>query len=379
MPYWRLSSFYFWYFAFLGALYPYWSLYFQWLGLTAGDIGLLMGAMMASKVIAPNIWAWVADRSGRRLTVMRLGSLLALVLFCGLFVSEHFYGLLLVITGFSFFWNAVLPQQEAITLSFLAARPERYSLVRLWGSMGFIVTVVLAGALLKGENIAALPLLGALLLALIWLSSLTIPEARPIARRAAANGFWRLLGRKPVVAFLVGGLLMQVGHGAYYSFFSIHLQGLGYSEFAIGLIWALGVVAEVLVFLLMHSLLPRFGVKFLLLASLLLAAIRWLLIGHFADHLWWLLVAQSFHAFTFGTFHSAAIEGVRRTFSREHQSKGQALYSATSFGLGGAVGSIAAGQLWGLGAALTFDMAALVSVAGLLVIAFWYRIDPDNE
>ncbi|MCV6604135.1 MAG: MFS transporter [Porticoccaceae bacterium] len=373
VPYWRLSSFYFFYFAILGVLAPYWPLYFQWLGYSAEQIGWLLGSVTACKVVAPNLWAWLADRSGKRLMVLRLGSLLALLFFSGLLLELSFLSMMAVLVLYSFFWNAILPQQEAITLGFLGGQPERYSLIRLWGSVGFIVLVLAAGVLLGDENIVLLPTITLGLLVLTFASSLTIPDSQALWRKRASKGFWQRVLHRPVVAFLLGGLMMQLGHGAYYGFFSIHLQALGYSEFTIGWLWALGVVAEVLLFLFMHHLLPRFGVKWLLLASLLLAIIRWLLIGHLADHLGWLLLAQLFHAFTFGTFHAAAVEAVRRLFGNDHQSKAQALYTALSFGLGGALGSIIAGQVWHLGAAFTFDLAAGVSLLGLLIIAFWYR------
>ncbi|UTW45766.1 MFS transporter [bacterium SCSIO 12696] len=377
VPYWRLSSFYFFYFAILGILAPYWPLYFQWLGFTAEQIGWQLGTVTACKIIAPNLWAWLADRSGQRLTIMRLGCLLALLFFAGLFFELSFFAMMAVLFGFSFFWNAVLPQQEAITLNFLHGQTERYSLVRLWGSVGFILMVLLAGHFLAGEAIAYLPAATALLLLLTLVSSLAIPADKQWLKKAANRGFWRQILSRPAMAFLLGGLLMQLGHGVYYSFFSIHLAALGYDAFTIGWLWALGVVAEVLLFLLMHSLLPRFGVKWLLVVSLLLASIRWLMIGHLAEQIAWLLVAQLFHAFTFGTFHSAAVEGVRKLFGAGHQSKGQALYSAVSFGLGGALGSIIAGQVWHMGAGFTFSLAAGVSVLGLAVIAFWYREKTD--
>ncbi|MGS2724459.1 MFS transporter [Porticoccus sp. GXU_MW_L64] len=373
VPYWRLSSFYFFYFAILGVLAPYWPLYFQWLGFSPEQIGWLLGTVTACKVVAPNLWAWLADRSGKRVLVMRVGCLLATVFFAGHFLELGFYPLMAILFAYSFFWNAILPQQEAITLGFLGAQPERYSLIRLWGSVGFIVLVLAAGALLGDENILHLPTIAMVLLLLTMMSSLVIPSKDKPRSKVINKGFWSLVLKKTSVAFLLGGLLMQLGHGAYYGFFSIHLQHLGYSELTIGWLWALGVIAEVLLFLLMHRLLPRFGVKGLLLASLLIAAVRWLLIGHLAHQMVWLLLSQVFHAFTFGVFHAAAVEGVRRLFGSAHQSKAQALYTAVSFGLGGAVGSIVAGQVWHLGADFTFNLAALVSLFGLVVIAAWYR------
>ena len=141
VPYWRLSAFYFCFFGLLGALFPYWSLYLQSLGYTATEIGFLLAIPMATKVIAPNIWAWIADYTGERLAIIRLGALLACLCFAGIFIDQGFLAITLVMTGYSFFWNAVLPQQEVVTTSFLHQRPENYSRIRPRRAHAWLSTV----------------------------------------------------------------------------------------------------------------------------------------------------------------------------------------------------------------------------------------------
>ena len=374
LPYWRLSGFYFCYFALLGGTYPYWALYFQSLGYDPEQIGLLLALPMATKIIAPNLWGWLADRSGRHLDVIRLGSALALLCFVGITLSPPFGWLLVVMTSYSFFWNAVLPQHEAITLRFLHAAPERYSQLRLWGSIGFIVAVVAAGRGLDDFGIGAFPLIGVGLLAGILGASLLIPRPPP-ASKTTADSLGRAARQPAVIAFLAAGVLMQMAHGAYYSFFSIYLVDNDYSRTAVGLLWCVGVVAEVVIFLVMHRLLPRLGVRFILLASLLLAALRWLAIGHGVELLGLLIAAQCLHAFSFGTFHAAAIETLRRLFTPGTQGGGQALYGALSLGAGGALGSWLAGRYWNLGASVVFDGAAVVCMLAATILWWGFR-DP---
>ena len=116
MPYWRLSGFYFFYFATVGALVPYWGLYLQSIGFTPLDIGLLMSLLTISRVVAPNIWGWIADRRGHRMAVVRLAGFLAVAAFTGVFFGSGFWWLAAVMLMFSFFWNASLPMLEAETL-----------------------------------------------------------------------------------------------------------------------------------------------------------------------------------------------------------------------------------------------------------------------
>ena len=162
---------------------------------------------------------------------------------------------------------------------------------------------------------------------------------------------------------------MQLSHGPYYTFLSIHLEALGYSRGVIGLLWALGVVAEIILFLVMARVLARFSLRAILAASFLLAAVRWLLLGYFAEHLAVLLLAQLMHAATFGSFHVAAVHFVQRSFGSHQQGQGQALY-ATLAGVGGALGALYAGYSWNsLGAGATFAIASLAALAAAVIIA----------
>src|SRR5690606_22961750 len=118
-PYWRLSGFYFFYFATLGALMPYWSLYLQDRGFDAPAIGSLLALLAVTKIVAPYLWGWVADHSGRRMVMIRIASLASVLCFAGVFFPGGFLWLALVMFLFSFFWNAGLPQFEVTTLRFL--------------------------------------------------------------------------------------------------------------------------------------------------------------------------------------------------------------------------------------------------------------------
>ena len=139
MTYWRLSGFYLFYFASLGALVPYWGLYLKSLGFDVTQIGQMIAILLATKVVAPNVWGWLADYTGNRMPIVRLTSLLAVLTFAGVFLDSGFWWLVCVMTAFSFFWNASLPQFEATTMNHLGEDTHRYSGIRLWGSVGFIL------------------------------------------------------------------------------------------------------------------------------------------------------------------------------------------------------------------------------------------------
>jgi len=371
LPYWRLSSFYLFYFALLGATAPFLALYFHHLGFSSARIGELVAIPMLMRCVAPNIWGWLGDYTGRRLAIVRFGAVCTLLSFSLIFVSQSYAWLALVMALHAFFWHAVLPQFEVITLAHLQGQTSRYSQVRLWGSIGFILAVVALGRLFEALSLDIYPLAIVLIMAGIVGASLWVPNAQPAATggRGAGDGFLRQLRSPGVLAFYACVALMQMSHGPYYTFLTLHLENLGYSRGMIGLLWALGVVAEVLMFMAMRRILSRFSVRRVLVASFLLAALRWLLLGSFAEFLWVLLFAQLLHAATFGSFHAAAIQFVQRSFGARQQGQGQALYAALA-GTGGALGALYSGYSWNqLGPTLTFSIASLAALAAAWIMA----------
>ena len=378
MYYWRLSGFYFFYFASLGALIPYWGLYLKTLDFSVVEIGELVAILMATKIIAPNIWAWIADHSGRRMRIVQIACLLATLSFSGVFLVHGYWTLALVMMLFSFFWNAALPQFEATTLNHLGDEAHRYSTVRLWGSIGFVVSVAILGRGFETTGAGLLPVVLIVLFAGIWLASLRVPEHNTTHVDSDSQPLSTVLKRPEVLALLLVCFLVQASHGPYYTFYSLYLMEHGYSKTLIGQLWALGVIAEIIIFLKMHHWLPRFGVRRLLLAATLLTALRWSMVALFVDQLWFLVAAQTLHAASFGLFHAVAIHLTHQLFTGRHQGRGQALYSSVSFGAGGAVGSLLAGYLWaGAGARWMYVAAALTALLASWVV--WRNIEVRKE
>jgi len=372
IPYWRLSGFYFFYFATVGSFIPYWSLYLKDAGYNPAEIGQLSALLIGTKIIAPGLWGWLADRSGKSLFIIRLASFFAAMLFAGFLFFQGYLWFAVITVGFSFFWNAALPQFEAATLFHLKDQPHRYSQIRLWGSIGFILAVLGVGRLLDVYPIALLPAAITALLVGIWLVSLLVPDARPSHHGEEAEGIWKIVTKPAVLAFWLVGMLMQSAHAPYYVFYSLYLKNHAYSSTLIGGLWALGVVAEIVLFVFMKPLLARVSLRHILLCSIFLAIARWQLIAWCADNLWLLLLAQLLHAASFGSTHVAAIHLVQNYFGSRHQGKGQALYAGLCMGLGGMVGSLYSGYFWELlGGELVFAIGAASGCLAFLAAFIW--------
>ncbi len=372
VPYLRLSSFYFFYFATLGAFLPYWSLYLENKGFNALEIGELSAFMMGTKILSPNISGAIADHTGKSLSLIRTASFFAALLFAGFIFKTGYVWFAVITVGFSFFWNAALPQFEAATLYHLKAEPHRYSQIRLWGSIGFIVTVVAIGRLLDDYPIDLLPLFVVALFVSIWLIALITPEADVSHHETETEGLWKIIKKPEVIAFFVVYLLLQAAHGPYYVFYSVYLSHLDYSSTVIGGLWALGVVAEVVLFIFMRRLLRAFSLRGILLWSVFLSIIRWSIIALAAKSIYWMAGAQLLHAASFGSSHVVAMHLLQRYFGNRHQGKAQALYSSTSFGLGGMLGSLISGYYWDeMGAMMIYAVAAGCCLLAFIVSFFW--------
>lgn len=363
LPFVRISAFYACYFGAIGVLLPYLALYLRHAGFQAIAIGQLMAVLMAMRILAPGVWGWLADSTGQRTVLMRSAAIGAPLIFLGVAVGEQFTWLALSLGLFGCAWAGVLPQFEANTLDHLGEAPQRYGRMRLWGSLGFILAVVIGGLLFSGERVGLVPMVALGLLAMTAVATVLTPPAAPRIREHVPGGLWRVLKRREVFGLLAGCILLQASFGPYYVFFTIYLGDHGYSSGTAGLMWAWGAAAEIAVFAYTPRLLQRWSAHGLLTAALAVTAVRWLITACFPNSVSMLLLAQSLHMASFGISHAVAVYLVHRYFGGSLQNRGQALYSSLCFGLGGATGSLMAGYLWELQGAMTVWLAAAVLAA----------------
>ncbi|WP_369612882.1 MFS transporter [Marinobacter sp. RI1] len=378
--YWRLSNLYFWFFALLGGLLPYWSLYLEGQGYSYLQIATLMATIQLTKIVAPSVWGYIGDRTGQRVRLVRFGAIFGSLFFAGVFLEPGFYGLLLVMLVFTFFWNAILPLYEVITLRVLGKHRDKYGKVRLWGSVGFIGAVALIGGLLELVEIQYLPWLLLPVFAGIAVSAFLVPSERGERKQQSApvGSLKAIVTHPAVIAFFAMNFLLQVSHGAYYTFFSIHLEQHGYGKLAIGLLWSLGVIAEIGLFLIMHRLSRRFSVRQVVLGALVLTMIRWGLIAELTSVLPVLIFAQLLHAASYGALHAVSVQYIQGFFGKHHHGQGQALYSGLTFGAGGALGAWLSGFLvdgFSTSAAFWGGAAAMA----LAIIVTWRGLRPPPE
>ncbi|MBL8497926.1 MFS transporter [Nitrosomonas sp. JL21] len=369
IPYWRLSGFYFFYFAFIGAFSPYWSLYLQSLSFDALQIGVLMSLLLVTRMFSPAVWGWLADHTGKRVRIVQIAAVSGFLSYCGFFVGDSFLWVFLVMSLMSFFWSASLPLMETITLSHLGDFTEKYGRIRSWGSVGFVLAVVGIGYLLEEIEIIGLLWIVLGLKAGIVIFSYHIPEKDILPHAAGLHSVRQICLRPNVMAFLLSSLLMLFAHGAYYTFFSIYLVEHDYDKGFVGWLWAIGVMCEIGIFFIMPWLMRRFSLKHILMFSFLCAILRFVLIGQCIEWPVIIVFAQILHAVTYGAHHVSAMMVIHHFFRGRHQAKGQAIYTCMAYGVGGALGAVSSGYTWDwLGADTTFLISAAAALAGMMLI-----------
>ena len=371
----RLALFYAAVFLFVGVSLPFWPVWLAAKGMSAIEIGILFTAGSWIRIAAPALAAHVADRRGRRRGVLILLTLSSFAVHLLFLISEGFAALLAVSILAAVAFTPIIPMGENMTL--LASRERRfdYGRVRLWGSIAFIVGATAGGRMVGDAGADAILWLILGTLALTVLASLAMPEtgSPPSRRRVPAAA---LLSKPSMAVFLVTASLIQASHAAAYGFATLAWRDAGIDDEIIGLLWAEGVLAEIVLFALGGGLAARLGPARLLAIAAVAGIVRW--IGFAIEPGLGLLVfLQALHALTFGAAHLGAMLYIVRSVPPEHSASAQALYSGMAMGLvmGGAI--ILAGALYDDVGAGAFHAMAAMSAGGLVGALALARITPS--
>ncbi len=357
---------YFLHFAVMGIVLPYFNLYCFHIGLTGFEIGTLSALRSVSLVLFSLLWSALADRYSARRPLYILCLFTSTGIWSLYLFTIEFWKLLAITLLYGIFYSPVISFLETFTLEALGAEKKRYGSIRAWGSLAFIAVVVLMGKLIDRHSIDIILVLVLLGAGLQSLASLGVPKTRRPRPQAAAF-FSRALFRKEVLAFLCCAFLMLASHGAYYGFFSIHLENLGFSKTFIGFAWALASLCEIGVMIRSRALFEKYSLRTVLIFSFLTAALRWGCLMFFKSPLT-ILLSQCLHAITYGAFHMASILYVDTLAPEEAKTVAQAANNAVTYGLGLMAGFFMSGLLFErVGAEGLFAASAIIALFGGLL------------
>jgi PPP family 3-phenylpropionic acid transporter len=228
----RLSTNYFWYFGLLGLIVPFLAVFLDARGFTSLEIGEILAVITATKIVAPSLWAQLADKSGQQLTIVKIGALLSLFCFSLIIWTFSYWPLMFSLAMFSLFITSILPQIEVMTLNSIRKSAKIYARIRLWGSIGFVIVAMLSGELIERYSAEAFSYIGIVILAGLFISTLLNKQPR-IAKKIFVDNVSikaKVLNRN-FLLFFFAGLMLQMSFGPYYVFFALYLKNLAYSGF----------------------------------------------------------------------------------------------------------------------------------------------------
>jgi PPP family 3-phenylpropionic acid transporter len=360
-----LAAYYFWYFAAIGIFEPYLTPFWQHLGFSPAQLGLLNAIYPGVAAFAPFMWTAYSDITRRGDAIFLVNTWLSVGIALVLPNLNGLVPVALAFLAFATFRTPLIPLANSMAFRVLAGSPQRFAGIRLWGTIGYILAAVGAGILVDriglwvGMHGIAMAMMACGVIA--W-----IGQSRDRASQPAVHlrEFLTLLRDRRLALVLAAASLARLSFGPYTTFFTIHLEELGFSRTYAGVAWALAAASELAVMVLWSRLSGLASARTWLTLAMGAHALRWLLSVPARDPVALLLI-QTTHAFTFGVFYLAAVEQVDALAPEGLRATAQGLFASVTFGLSGLVGNALSGLLYEpLGMAWLYIAAGCVAAAG---------------
>lgn len=365
---WQVGGGYFWYYAAIGAFVPFIALYLRGLGFSGLQVGVLTALPSVGVAIVGPIVGALADARGVHRWVLRVGLALGVALAAVAALLERFPPILLAIAGIALALAAVPSMLDSYAVTSGERAGRSYGILRVWGSVGYMLAVLVVGRLM-GDAATALVFgayaacLGIALLAVFTLPPLAERRAQPLLA-----GFRDAWANRPLVVLLVVAFLISTGAAVMNIYLGIHLQGIGGSASLTGVAFAISGASELPVVAFGGWLLARLGPLRLAAMAIAVYAARYIAFSLITVPEW-VLAVQVFHGLSYGAFLIASVTLAHRLAGREGAATAQALLTAMSFGFGAIVGSLVAGALLDtIGTDGLFAGAAAMMVLTLVVL-----------
>jgi len=375
----RISVFSAAYFAHAGFFNPFLPLWLKELGFGIVVISALTAVQSVTRMLAPYAWGALSDRTGERVKLLRIGAFIALAFSSGLWFNGGTWWVGLVLLLMFAQTSGMMPMTEASLAHVVTVNgvfdTKRYGRVRLWGSIGFMVAVLGAGAWFESFGMHYFPLAANFTLVVLVLAAYGLADAKetPHPQGETAVSIRHVLQQRQVQWLFASIFFHVLSHMGVYTFFSLYLDALGYSKSTIGLLWAVSVIVEIGWFFTQSRWLPRFTLTGWLVVCAAVMAFRMTLTAAAPQVIWLLVLAQALHALTFAAHHSCCIALLSHHFPGRLRTRGQALYSVIGYGIPGMVGSVLGGLMgehWGLGSVFWATACTSLFAMGCAIVVW---------
>lgn len=365
----RTGGFFAAYFFGIGLFLPFFPLVLSANGHSPAEIGTLLAVPIVVRLVANPLMTNLADRLRATKGSIAIFAAVSAILFLVFVKPLGFWATFFLLALIAAFWSPILPLSDAMAVNLVRNRQGDYGRMRLWGSIAFVVANLAGGVMLQYFSVTWL--IGGIVagLAVVFALAVSIPACN--AEEPGGDNSGRsdasVLKSPVFLLFLAAAGLVQASHAAYYGFGSLYWVHNGIAETAVGALWMLGVVTEILLFYFASRLQSRISpVGFLLIGSGA-AVLRWLIFP-FATNFAFIVMLQGLHGLTFGATHLGAVGLIAKAVSSRRSGTGQGLLSTAVGGMT-AFATAAAGPLFAADPAVAFQLMAGMSVVAFVLIA----------
>lgn len=350
---------------------PFMVLYYQELGFTGAQIGVITGITpLITFFIAP-LWSGIADATGRHRIIMSfalLGGAAALFVYPFLFT---FLPVLLIAVAFYFFLAPVVPFADSATMFMLAEEKEKYGRIRLGGTIGYGLAAPIAGGLIQNYSLRIAFWGASVLLIASLIVSQKLVYGKMKAGRSTRGGIRIILSNPRWLLFLILAFVGGLALAAFNNYFFPYMKEVGASETMMGLALTVGTISEVPVLFFGNKLIKKFKAYGLLMLSMVVTGLRLILFA-VAGTTTLVLLIQIISGLTFAAFWIAGVSYADENAPLGMRTTAQGLFSAMVMGIGTAVGGFIGGMLLesigGRDLYLTFGVTVLIIVTIVAVI-----------
>jgi len=351
-----LSAYYFFYFALVGVYVIFMPKMLLDLGYSATEVGIIYAAAPFMRFLLPFLFRKYVALTPKVYVISLVLTFLAALLF--MVTVDNFWVYLIANLLFGAAMGISLPYVETIALASLSK--SKYGKVRLWGSLGFMGIALWLGKILQTPQetlyyLVATAFATMLFGAVIVKYDTVKHESTQSDAAFSLSRYW---------AFWLSVFLMQVGFGGFYNFFTIYETEHGIPLEMVTWMWSFGVICEIVMLFFQAPLLQRNLLHILQFATLV-TALRWLILFLFPDSIPLTFASQSLHAVSFALYHTAAITYVFSLYSQKKLA--QQFFLGIAFGLGGSVGALLSGLIYGEYLFLVEALITLLAFGALLI------------
>ena len=362
----RFSVYYAAIFLAIGIHLPFWPAWLEFRGLSAAEIALILSVGVWIRAFANPLIAHFADRSGAHKKIIMISAAGGVFTYALFGLAEGFWTLFLINILASAMFMALIPLGENLASRASVEHGFNYGRVRLWGSITFILAAYVGGWVVEriGDAVILWMIVAAMIAAFIASCSLPERSARDPQKASDARfPAFTLMRQRQFLIFILSVSLLQSSHAVLYVFGTIHWRSAGISDALIGVLWAEGVVAEIILFAFSASVLARLTPIKLMWIAAIAGLLRWTILGSSTD-ITVLFATQWLHGLTFGAAHLAAIHFILRTVPENMSASAQSLYSGFAIGLVMGLMMLVTGWLYDTYGGGAFYVMILLSAGG---------------